>query len=225
MTFSDQIPELFVYGAGGHGRVVADSAARAGVRSVAFVDDRPAVPQVQGWPVIAPGDLPPEVWTRAHFIVAIGSNDIRARIFAQLTSMGAAAVSVIDPSSLISDHAVIGAGTFVAPGAIVNTGAQIGVDCVINTGASVDHDCRVGDHSQVSPRVCLAGNVWLGKNVMIGVGVVVVPGRRIGARTVVGAGAVVTRDLPDDVVAWGCPARVVRTSKVPAGSECPTQFD
>ena len=89
---------------------------------------------------------------------------------------------------------------------------------IVNTGASVDHDCVVGDHSHISPQACLAGNVWLGEEVMIGIGAMIVPGRRIGARTVVGAGAVVTRDLPDGVVAWGCPARIVRLKASPAGS-------
>lgn len=53
--------------------------------------------------------------------------------------------------------------------------------------------------------ITIEDNVWLGG------GVIVCPGVTIGANTVVGAGAVVTKDLPPDVLAVGNPARVVRT--------------
>ena len=53
-------------------------------------------------------------------------------------------------------------------------------------------------------------DVHIGARTWLGRGVVVLPGVRIGAGTIVGAGSVVARDLPDDVVAVGVPARVVR---------------
>ena len=56
-----------------------------------------------------------------------------------------------------------------------------------------------------------ASPITIGHNVWLGGGVIVLPGVTIGDNTVVGAGSVVTRDLPPDVVAVGNPARVVRT--------------
>ena len=201
MTCLKQICKLSIFGAGGHGRVVADSAARAGLRCLEFIDDHPVASKMQGWSVVATNAVEAEVWRGIPFIVAIGSNAARARVFERLKSLGALPVSVIDPSSVVSAHATIGEGAFIAPGAIINTGTRIGANCIINTGASVDHDCVVGDHSQISPQACLAGTVCLGEEVMVGLGALIVPGRRIGARSVIGAGAVVTRDLPDGVIA------------------------
>ena len=86
----------------------------------------------------------------------------------------------------------------------------------------------IGDDVQIGPRVQLltpthpieaeprrakweaARPITIGDNVWLGGGVIVLPGVSIGANTVVGAGAVVTKDLPADVVAVGNPARAVR---------------
>jgi maltose O-acetyltransferase len=87
----------------------------------------------------------------------------------------------------------------------------------------------IGDDVQIGPNVQLltpthpvepeprrqkweaAQPITIGDNVWLGGGVIVLPGVSIGADTVVGAGSVVTRDLPAGVVAVGNPARVVRT--------------
>ena len=200
---------LHIYGAGGHGRVVADSAIRAGIPNVVFVDDQPKGVLLQGWPVVGTQSISDLVWRQSNFIVAIGVNSVRAEIFDRLRTLGGIPVSVLDPFSSISRHAIIGPGSFVAPGAIINTSSQIGSNCIINTAACIDHDCVLGNHTQVSPHACLAGNVHLGEETMIGIGATIVPGRTIGRRAIIGAGAVVTRDLPENVRAWGVPARVI----------------
>ena len=53
-------------------------------------------------------------------------------------------------------------------------------------------------------------DVYIGENAWIGAGVIIVPGVRIGKNTVIGAGSVVTKDIPDNVVAVGNPCRVLR---------------
>ena len=88
---------------------------------------------------------------------------------------------------------------------------------------------QIGDDVQIGPNVRLltathpveplprqakwegSRSITIGDNVWLGGGVIVCPGVTIGNNTVVGAGAVVTRDLPANVVAFGNPARVVRT--------------
>ena len=53
-------------------------------------------------------------------------------------------------------------------------------------------------------------DVYIGENVWIGAGVMIVPGVHIGKNAVIGAGSVVTKDIPDNVVAVGNPCRVLR---------------
>ena len=81
----------------------------------------------------------------------------------------------------------------------------------MNTNASVDHDNRLGSFSSVAPRVATGGNVTVGEFAAIGIGATVLQGRRIGQHAVVGAGSVVTRDIPDFTVAYGIPAKPIRT--------------
>ncbi|MDO5133171.1 MAG: sugar O-acetyltransferase [Eubacteriales bacterium] len=53
-------------------------------------------------------------------------------------------------------------------------------------------------------------DVWIGENAWIGAGAVILPGVHIGKNTVIGAGSIVTKDIPDNVVAVGNPCRVLR---------------
>ncbi|MCA8987891.1 MAG: acetyltransferase, partial [Planctomycetaceae bacterium] len=115
------------------------------------------------------------------------------------------------PTSIISPSAQLGTGTVLCAGSIVGTGAVLGTGCLLNTGSSVDHDCRLAEFVHVCPGAHLAGDVKVGAESWIGIGTAVIEGRTIGARSIIGAGSVVTRDLPDDVVAYGNPARIQKS--------------
>ena len=126
----------------------------------------------------------------------------------------------------------VGAGTEIRSPFYVDYGTQIriGARCFANYGLmALDVAAiTIGDDVQMGPNVQLltpthplapeprrekweaARPITIGDNVWLGGGVVVLPGVTIGADTVVGAGAVVTRDLPSGVLAVGNPARVVR---------------
>jgi sugar O-acyltransferase (sialic acid O-acetyltransferase NeuD family) len=203
-------PDLVVYGAGGHGRVVVDTALAAGWTIQSWIDDQPAYSTQWDIPIITSHQI---VWSTliSHaFVVAIGDNRIRAELFRELVGFGLQPALVIHPSAVISRFAEIGMGTVVAAGAVVNAAARIGENCIINTGCSVDHDCRVGPHCHISPGARLAGAVTIGTGTMVGTGAVLLPGIRIGEACVIGAGAVVPKELPPNVVAYGNPARIIR---------------
>jgi acetyltransferase-like isoleucine patch superfamily enzyme len=77
----------------------------------------------------------------------------------------------------------------------------------VNTAASVDHDCIIGAGVHVMPGATVAGEVTVADAAAIGSNATVLPRLRIGKGAVVGAGAVVTRDVADGQVVVGCPAR------------------
>lgn len=95
----------------------------------------------------------------------------------------------------------------------MNAYARIGRHCVINTGAVVDHECVVGDYVNVCPHTTLCGNVHVGEGTNVCAGSVVIQGIRVGSWTMVGAGSVVVKDVPDGVVAYGNPCKVVRENE------------
>jgi sugar O-acyltransferase (sialic acid O-acetyltransferase NeuD family) len=201
---------LYVWGAGGHGRVVADAARAAGFELAGFVDDAPARVggAVWGLPVIgwaalveaAAGGL-------ARVALGVGDNAARARCHARLGAAGLAVATVVHPAAVVAPTARLGEGAVVFAGAVVNPDAEVGAGTIVNTGAVVEHDCVVGPYAHLSPNAALGGAVTVGARSHVGIGAVAIPGRRIGADVRVGAGAAVIRDVPDGLTVAGVPAR------------------
>ncbi len=205
-----------IFGCGGHGRVVLDVLrAQAGAAlelEVVFVDDNPLLEgrAVDGVQVLSRAALGGLLGEGFAAIVGIGENHLRARLYGELKAMGFPAAKAVHPGAIVSRLARLAEGVVLMPGAVVNTGAQIGENVCVNTCASVDHDAVVGAHAHLFPGVRLTGNARVGRYATIASGAVVAPGVRIGQNALVGAGAVVLRDIPDNAVAYGVPARVVR---------------
>ena len=197
-----------LYGAGGHARVVLDIARAAGLEPDWCIDDQPKARHMDGVPILGSDDAR---WTGLvgfRFLVSIGDNSARSRVYARLVQRGGVPRSLIHPSAWVSPRAAIGVGTVVMAGAVVNAGVRVGSNAILNTGCSIDHDCMVADHVHICPGVRLAGDVHVGELSLLGIGTCVIPGIRIGGGSCVGAGSVVVRDVPSDSCAYGNPARV-----------------
>ena len=152
-----------------------------------------------------------KILTPTRVIIGIGDNYLRDQVFQRLSVQRFVKwETIVHPSSTISRHAALGPGTFVSAGAIINTGARIGKNVIINTGAIIEHDCVVEDSASVAPRACLGGGAQIGARSAVSIGATIRHGISIGADTVIGAGAVVLRDIPDGVVAHGIPANIRR---------------
>lgn len=202
---------LLVVGAGGHAKVVIDAARLAGFEIAGVIGTPPDLGAVLGHPVVHGR----EGIQADGFIVAIGDNTVRSRIFGEYAAAGLTPISVVHPSAIIGTEVTMGEGTFVAAGVIVNTGARIGADSILNTGCAVDHDCAVGAHSHLGPRVALCGAVTIGDGALLGVGSCAAPGASVGPWSVIGAGAAIVGALPARMVCVGVPARPVRDVDVP----------
>ncbi len=207
---------ILIIGAGGHAQVVADILLRmreAGspVEPVGYVDDNPDLGGQQrlGLPVLG---MVADVSAIPHdsLIVAIGDNKTRQHLFECLQKQGEVFAIARHPDAVIAPDVTIGAGTMICAGAIVNPGSIIGVDVILNTGSTVDHHNHIDDHVHIAPGVHLGGDVGIGEGTLVGIGAIVMPQRRIGAWSIVGAGALVHADTPDHVVAMGIPARIRR---------------
>lgn len=201
---------LLIVGAGGHGKVVAETAELLGRwNSVVFADDKfPELASIGKWAVVSKADpvaLKKEGFN--EFVVAIGSNNVRLKIQRQLVQSAFLPISVVHPTAIISPTVKVGVGTVIFANAVINADTLIGEACIINTAASVDHDCVLGDGVHISPGAHLAGEVLVGTGSWLGIGSSVIQCISIGKEVVVGAGAAVVSNIPDGLTAKGVPAR------------------
>lgn len=193
-----------LFGASGHAKVVMDIIKAQGDEVGCLYDDNPHSNDIHGKPVFKASDINID----GPLIISIGSCRIHKLIAERYCHLEFA--TAIHPNSIISDTATIGEGTVVMPGAIINADAKIGKHCIINTKTSVDHECRIGDYVHIAPGASLSGDVEVGECTWIGVGVCVKQGVRIGKNCMIGAGSVVVKDIPDNVVAYGNPCKIIK---------------
>ncbi len=199
---------MFLYGASGHAKVIIDSLSASGISVSGLFDDNPNIKELMGLCVYGAFDM--KMFGDNNLIISVGDNKIRKGLVEKLP-LTIKYGKAINPSSIISKSASIGAGSVVMQGAIVQASTQIGKHCIINTGATVDHDCFLGDYVHISPNATLCGGITVGEGSQVGAGAVVAPGITIGKWSLVAAGAVVLKDVPDNVLVIGNPARVVKS--------------
>lgn len=198
---------MYLYGASGHAKVIIDSLKASGVPVSGLFDDNPDVKTLLDYTVFSSFDT--EQLGVEELIISVGVNNIRKKITEKLPPnihYGRA----IHPSAIISKYSSIDKGTVVMQGVVIQSSVKIGKHCIINTTASVDHDCVIEDFAHISPNATLCGSVSVGEGSQVGAGAVIIPGIRIGKWSLVAAGAVVMKDVPDNVLVLGNPARVVK---------------
>ena len=205
MSSSGSAP-VWVFGAGGHAKVVISTLQAIGADVCGAFDDNVDLDgtSILGVPVRAPFD---EALIRrlgvSRAVLAVGGNAARQRMAGRFRGLDW--VTVVHPGAYVAPSVRLGAGTVVFAGVIVQPDTAILEHVILNTGCSVDHDCIVGNYTHIAPGARLAGDVQVGD--LMGVGSAAIPGARVGAWATVGAGAVVIRDVPDRAVVKGVPAR------------------
>lgn len=200
---------LFLYGAGGHAKVIADMIEDLGFALQGAFDTSLVCKTLLGkYPVHASLESA-TLLESDKFIIAVGNNIYRKRI--SIEELAGRKFAVIkDSTAIVSKYANICEGTVIMPGATINVDVQIGKHCIINTNASIDHDCVIGDYVHISPNASLAGNVLVGEGSHIGIGAAIIQGISIGKWCTIGAGSVIIRDIPDGATVVGNPGRIIK---------------
>lgn len=195
-----------LFGAGGHGLVIAEILEANHCELLGFIDDQLAGTVRNSYKVFPAAGHYLNL-SDVKYLLSIGNNKTRKKLVQQhQLSYGLA----IHPSAVISTRAMIDIGTVVMAGVCINTLVHIGQHCIINTNSTIDHECVLEDYVHISPGAVLAGNVFVGEGSHVGIGANILPGIRIGKWSTVGAGAVVTKDVPDNTTVAGVPAVVLQ---------------
>jgi maltose O-acetyltransferase len=151
---------------------------------------------------------------RRYNATSAEDRDERAGILGELLGSVGDGVAIRPPLAMDYGYQTsIGPGTFINSGTVILDVGRVTIGADVQIGPNVqlltpthplDPELRRSGAEAAEP-ITIGDNVWLGG------GVIVCPGVTIGQDTVVGAGAVVTRDLPPGVLAVGNPARVIRS--------------
>ena len=153
---------------------------------------------------------------RINYIVAIGGSNgaERLRVHDLLLASGLIPVTAIHPSAVIATNASIGEGNQLLINATIGSRVRTGKSVIVNTSASIDHECILEDGVHIGPGTTLAGCVHVGTCSFLGTGSVVLPRIKIGKHSIIGAGSIVTKDIPDNVIVYGNPAKVIKTIEI-----------
>jgi sugar O-acyltransferase (sialic acid O-acetyltransferase NeuD family) len=205
----------YVFGAGGFGVETMDileTAIRRGTEAphrIAFLVDHPKSETLLGLPVTAVGDHV----RGAKVTIALGEPSDRAVVRARVVELGLKLASIISADAFVSTHAQIAEGVIIAPHVSIQATARIETNVAINTGAIAGHDVVVEADAVLSSMANIGGGTTVGNAAYVGMGALVKERLCIGREAIVGMGSVVHTDIPDEMIALGNPARIVRRNE------------
>jgi len=206
---------LVIWGAGGHSSVVTDIfRLLPNINIVGYIDDinqsrhgkkflgLPILGGIEQLDIMKNNNI-------HHITLAFGNNVARVEKSKLALAKGFSLLSAVHPKATVAIDVQMNPGTVIVAGSVVNTGAIIGSCVIINTLASIEHHCIVEEGAHIAPGVRLGGGVKIRRCAWIGLGAVIKDKVEIGEYSIIGAGAVVLDDIPERVVAYGIPAKIM----------------
>jgi len=141
------------------------------------------------------------------FHIGVGGPINRENLNSLFTSLGGQNITLISKNTDISTLGTsLGEGTSICSGVIITSDINIGRCCLVNLNVTISHDTIIGDFTELCPGVNIAGNCKIGKSVFVGTNASIIPNITIGDNVIIGAGAVVTKNVPPNVMVVGVPA-------------------
>jgi sugar O-acyltransferase (sialic acid O-acetyltransferase NeuD family) len=208
--------DYILWGSTGHAKVLAEAIGHQGGRVIALFDnDKSAksslsdVPLIFGMNNFKKWTTGLENLTEISALVAIGGAHGRDRLHIQekIRDSGITISTLVHSKAFVAEGARLGAGTQVLAMASVAADTVIGNACIVNHRASVDHECNIGEGVHIAPGATLCGCVGIDDFTMVGAGSIILPRLKIGKNCVIGAGSIVTKNVPNNTVVLGNPAK------------------
>ncbi len=210
--------DLIIFGASGFGREVAWAVERQNKVNptwnlLGFMDDNDEIQgmEINGLKVLGKTrDVSnyPDVF----FVCAVGASRVREKIVSNMKAANPDIKfgTVIDPSVEMSDSVTVGEGTIICAHTIITVNIEIGSHVIINLDCTVGHDAVIKDFVTLYPSVNVSGITNIGHAAELGTGMEIIQGISIGDYSIIGAGAVVVKDIPAKCTAVGSPAKPIK---------------
>jgi sugar O-acyltransferase (sialic acid O-acetyltransferase NeuD family) len=143
------------------------------------------------------------------YLAGLGMPLLKEKLVAPLVAAGAEFVTFVHPQSHLGARVKLGKGAVICPGAILSVDIEIGDFAMVNLNCTIGHDATLGPWTSLSAQCDITGHVRVADRVFMGSRASIIPGKTVGSRSIVGAGAVVVRDVPAGVTVVGIPARIL----------------
>lgn len=206
---------MLVVGAGGFAKQLLPALIENGyTEQLAFYDEaNPAHLQLYNFPVLKSA-AQAQAWFKEKspsFCLGLGKPINRYWVASRFTALGGELTSVISTSGvMLAPHVELRTGITLLAHAIIENDAVVGEGALINVKATICHETTVGQYCELAPGAIMLGRTQLGDFSFLGAGVVINPMVKVGSNVIIGAGAVVNKDVPDNCVMAGVPAKKLR---------------
>lgn len=211
--------KLCIYGGGGLGREVLELSQQINNAfhkwdEIIFIDDIRQEKQLCGCKVFSFEEaLKIYSTSKIEFIIAVGEPESRRILWEKLINKGCGFTTLIHPKVFIPESTKIKVGAVISSGVFISCGVEICENVYIQPMASIGHDSRISSHCVISTFASFAGHCIVGESSFIAMSVPIKENTSIGCNTIIGMGSVVLRDIPDNVIALGNPARAMQANE------------
>ena len=209
--------KIAIFGAGGFGREVLEQIHDINnienrFEIVGFFDDDQSKKEIHGYPLLGGIEEINKWETDLGLVVAIGTPRIKKVIIERIKNLHISYPTIIHPSVMIGDrkYVKIGKGCIICPASIITTDVIIGDFVTLNLACTVGHDTTIKDYSAFMPTCNISGEVVIGESVYCGTGTKIINQKVVHDNVIIGAGAVVVKDIPANTVVAGVPARFLK---------------
>jgi len=210
---------LGIYGGGGLGREVFELAKLLNSidekwSEIIFIDDAKIKYNPRNLKVLSFSNIV-EQYNRnsIDICIAVGEPEIRGKLYKKIVHEGLNLVTLIHPDIFIPNSTVIGKGSIICNYLSITSDVVIGENVYIHPNTCIGHDSKIGAHTVISSYVDVAGNCEIGSRTFLAINVCMKQGITIGDSSIIGMASVVYRNLPNDIIALGNPARVMKKNE------------
>jgi sugar O-acyltransferase (sialic acid O-acetyltransferase NeuD family) len=211
------LKKIAIFGSGGFGLEVATliehiNAVDGHWELIGFFDDKPKSKIINGYNVLGGVDILNQWDSPLHLVLALGMPKTRRNVKEKIVNEKILFPVLIHPSVIMGSKELINIdeGCIICAGNILTTNIKIGKQVILNLACTVGHECEIGEFSSFMPSCNISGEVKIGKANYWGTGAKVINRKTIGNNVIVGAGAVIVDDIPDNVTVAGIPAKVIK---------------